>query len=272
MCEFLLNIYNNGATSSSLNSIRSGLSFFLTYELNLKDDVTISRLFKFFYKKRPLQPKYFTYWPVKDLLSHLSSLHPSPDLSLKELTLKTLALIALSSSDRGQTIEKININNVTITENKVTFVIFDRLKHTRKVNKPKVIECLSSDNAALDVCDYVKAYMQRTAPLREKLVNESHPKSSQLFISWLTKRPVTRQTLARWLKTSLSQAGIDSGQFSAHSYRGAGLSAAYNKGANINQIIEAGSWTNVGTFKKHYLAPENTSNVGRIILQQMARL
>ena len=264
----MLSLYNEGATSSSLNSARSALSFFLSYEFNLKDDITITRLFKFFYKKRPLRAKYFTFWPVKSLLDYLAKLHPPSNLNLKDLTLKTLALVALTSSDRGQTIQKMDISNATISEDNISFVIFDTLKHTRRVLKPKVVKCISSETPSLNVKDYVISYIKRTEGIRANYEENGQTRPTQLFISWQTKKAVTTQTLSRWLKSTLGQAGIDVQQFSAHSIRGAGLSSAYNHGANIKQIVESGSWTNTGTFLKHYLAPESNSPVGKIILKQ----
>lgn len=266
MCEFLLHRYNNGASSSSLNSTRSALSFFFSYTVNLGEDITLNKLFKYFYKTRPLRPKYFTFWPVSQLLQYLATQHPPSDLSLKSLTQKTLALVALSSADRGQTIHLMDIENMTVSDDKISFVIFDRLKHTRRVIKPKVIDCIPSENPALNVQEYVKFYLEATSAFRDRV----SPPATRLFLSWLTKRPVTRQTLSRWLKCVLSQAGIDTTQFSGHSYRGASLSTAFHHGANIKQIIEAGSWSSVNTFRRHYLAPENNSEVGKIILQQLS--
>lgn len=271
ICEFLLSLFNNGASCSSINIARSALSLFLCYNFNIKDNETIARLFKYFYKERPLKPKYFTYWPVKDLLNYLSELHPASELSLKYLTLKTLALVALTSSDRGQTIHLMDIENTALSEDGIQFVIFDRLKTTRRVIKPKVINCHSCDIPSLNVCDYVMNYMNRTLNIRSQCVKNGKPKPTQLFLSWASKSAVTRQTLARWLRTVLKLAGIDSDQFSGHSYRGASLSNAYKNGANITQIVSAGSWTNTETFKNHYLAPENDSPVGKIILNHFAK-
>ena len=134
---FLFTFFSNGATSSSINVARSALSFFLPYDLYLKDP-TISRLFKYLYRERPLKAKYFTFWPVKDLFNHLSALHPIDTLSLKDLTLKkTLSLIALTSSDRAQTIHAMKVNSYVENNDNITFVIFDRLKHSRRVQKPR---------------------------------------------------------------------------------------------------------------------------------------
>lgn len=271
ICDFLVDLYDQGASSSTLNIARSALSFFCSNTVNIKDNSAILRLFKYFYKQRPRQVKYLTYWPVSQLLNYLSDLHPAQNLSLKTLTLKTLALIALTSSDRGQTIHSMNIENSSTTDNGIDFVIFDRLKNTGKIHKPKVISCLSSDIDSLNVCDYVKEYMVRTLPIRLESTAKGFDEPTQLFLSWHTKKPVTRQTLARWLRMSLSDAGIDTNQFTAHSYRGAGLSHAFNHGASIDQIVAHGCWTNTETFKRHYFAPANGTPIANIILRDFEK-
>lgn len=269
VCKFLLLLFSKGASASSINIARSALSLFLSYDFNIKEDSTVLRLFKYFYKERPSRPKYFVYWPVKDLLNYLSELHPPSALSLKQLTLKTLALVALTSSDRGQTIHAMNIENTALNDDGIQFVIFDRLKHTRRVHKPKIIKCISSDIPSLNVSDYVTSYMNKTFSLRAKYVAEGNEKPSQLFLSWATKRPVTKQTLSRWLRMTLKDAGIDSEQFGGHSYRGAGLSYAANQGASLSQIVSTGCWTNADTFKRFYFAPESTSEIGNIIINSL---
>ena len=264
ICSFLLFLFNKGYSSSSLNIARSSISFFSLDLFNLSDDPVITRLFKYFYNVRPLRPKYFTYWPVSKLLNFLAEWHPSDTLTMKQLTIKTVALIALTSSDRGQTLHLMNIKNCTQTESKFTFVIFDKLKHSRKTAKPKVIECSTFDIPSLDVSHYVSEYMKRTEPWREDI--KDNPRSKQLFLSWASRKPVTKQSIARWLRSALDLSGIDSSQFAAHSYRGAGLSAAHNKGASIETIIKQGEWKNVNCFRKFYSAPSQDSTVGQIIL------
>lgn len=270
ICEFLISLFEEGLSSSSLNSARSALSFFLSYDItNLAEEKSILRLFKYFYREKPQKAKYLTYWPVTTLLKFLSSLHPASKLTLKQLTLKTLALIALTCSDRGQTLHLMDLNKMAYTDEGIDFVIFDRLKTTRKVLKPKVITCLKSDTPSLNVCEYVKAYLEKTECIRQEHTERGRPKPTKLFLSWATKKPVTRQTQARWLKLCLKLAGINADQFSAHSFRGAGLSNAYKNGASIEEIVKAGSWTNVETFKRHYFAPESSSGVGKIILSAL---
>ena len=60
-------------------------------------------------------------------------------------------------------------------------------------------------------------------------------------------------TIANWLKKLLFLAGIDTGKYSAHSYRASSTSAAAFRGISITTILKSASWTNVDTFKKYYL-------------------
>ena len=129
-----------------------------------------------------------------------------------------------------------------------------------------MVECTNSEIPSLNVADYVTAYLNKTLNLRIQEVKRGNPKPNKLFLSWATKKPVTKQTLARWLKSVLALAGINTNQFSAHSYRGAGLSAAKTKGAPIEKIVAYGDWKNAQTFHSHYAAPCETSPVGKLIL------
>ena len=64
--------------------------------------------------------------------------------------------------------------------------------------------------------------------------------------------PAKPDTIANWLKKVLFSSGIDSGRYTAHSYRSASTSAAAFSGVSIMTILKSASWKNVDTFKKHY--------------------
>ena len=51
---------------------------------------------------------------------------------------------------------------------------------------------------------------------------------------------------------SYYMAGIDNSYQKGHSTRGASVSKAKSRGANPNQIVLQGDWTNVTTFERHY--------------------
>ena len=108
--------------------------------------------------------------------------------------------------------------------------------------------------------------MNRTIALRAKAVAIGLEKVTQLFLSWSTHTPVTTATIAHRLTSTLALAGIDTNQYSVHSYRSAGLSSARSKDATVSQIMTAGNWTNANTFNSFYNAPACNTPVGKIIL------
>ena len=168
---------------------------------------------------------------------------------MKTLTLKVIALIALTSSDRGQTLHLCSTKDIVFSDNKIEIVIKDKVKTSRKFLKSTIVTCVSSDIVELDVVKTLTHYLERTSQHRNG--------SEKLFISWKTFKPVCKQTLARWLTLVLKIAKIDTSIFKAHSFRGASLSHAYSKGASINQIVAAGNWTNASTFFRFYNAPSS---------------
>ena len=245
--------------------MRSAINFFTLNDMDLENNPCILRLFKYFYRIRPLRPKYSTFWPVSKVLDYLKPLHPPESLSLKDLTLKTLSLIALSSSDRGQTIHLADTEKMVLEDDgSVNFLINDRIKTTRRVLKNKFLHCCTCKDEEFNVAKYVLFYINSTNVLRENYAVSGKTKSSQLFYSWSTKKPVSRQTLSRWLKEVLKLSGISN--FGSHSFRGAGLSEALAKGASIPQIVAQGNWSNISIFHNHYNAPNNESHLGQLIL------
>ena len=78
------------------------------------------------------------------------------------------------------------------------------------------------------------------------------PKTT-LFLSWIGQHnPVTSSTIAKWLKSTMSEAGIDIGIFKPHSVRGATCSKAVGAGVTTKQILEAADWSSEGTFQRFY--------------------
>jgi len=62
----------------------------------------------------------------------------------------------------------------------------------------------------------------------------------------------TSATIARWIKTGLSKAGIDTSIFKAHSIRSAATSAAADAGVSVTEIMETTDWTSASVFEKFY--------------------
>ena len=104
-----------------------GYPFFLPHLL-IGEDIRVKRLFRFFWKRRPRFPRYLVTWEIGKVLRILATWHPIEKLPIKELTLKTVFLVAVTSSDRGQTLEKIDIENGEITDDGIYFPIYALFK------------------------------------------------------------------------------------------------------------------------------------------------
>ena len=90
-----------------------------------------------------------------------------------------------------------------------------------------------------------------------------------LFLSYIKPHgPVTSTTLARWVKSTLAQAGTDTTKFKAHSLRSASSSAAYEAGVALPDIMDAADWSTVSTFTKFYHKPVCKSYFAKAVLGQ----
>ena len=131
VCTYLLHLFNHKTpsgkdfSSGALNKIRSSIAFFVQYDLpGLGTMMPVVRLFNYFYRARPNVPRYNVTWDVGVVLRFLAQWHPKESLSLKRLTLKTVMLVALTSSDRAQTLHALRRDQVEVTEDGLVFVFF----------------------------------------------------------------------------------------------------------------------------------------------------
>lgn len=203
----------------------------------------ISRFMKGVFNRIPPRPKYKFTWDVSKVLTFLRTLFPLCELSLKMLTLKVVALIALSSAPRAQTLVSMNMDSMKISENCITFIFENLLKTTRPSNSYS-LNLYHFVEEELCVMHTLLYYLDRTKDLR---------KSRSVLVSYCSYNSVTSSTIARWLKEVLELSGVDVSVFKAHSFRGAAVSAAFNRGCSVSEILKTADWTSVKNFKKYYL-------------------
>ena len=275
VCDFLLFLFNsknsegNDYSCEALNSVRSAIAFFVKLDFpRLGYDDNLTRMFRFFSKERPSFLRYTVTWDVGQVFRFLASWHPPNTLSMKQLTLKTVSLVALTSSDRAQTLHALRVDRVNATPQGLEFVVFDILKTTRRGRPARVVKCVSWDAPELDVANYVLVYINKTLGFRLRAVRRGLGKPNQLFLSHHTGLPVTRSTISRWIKEVMTLSGINTDMFLPGSTRGASASAAERRGASVQQILGAGDWTNLGTYQRFYQRTLANTPVGRLILEE----
>ena len=190
----------------------------------------------------PPKPRYSVIWDVSKVLVYLSTLFPLESLSLKMLTLKLTALIALSSAPRAQALASLNLDCMQVMDSKVVFH-FNNLLKTSKQGKSFTLELKHFANEKLCVMHTLLKYVEKTSNIR---------KSRQLLVSYCSYMSVTTSTIARWLKEILNLSGINTQTFKAHSYRSAATSAAFSKGCSLKDILKMADWSSSKNFYKFY--------------------
>jgi hypothetical protein len=94
-------------------------------------NTNIIRLMKGVYNPRPTEVRYCKHWDVSKVLDFHRKLTPVRFLSLKDLTLKMIMLIALSSACRTQSLHLLGIDNMVKGAKCFTLFYYGLLKQSR---------------------------------------------------------------------------------------------------------------------------------------------
>ena len=242
--DFLRCLLKAKFSYSALNTARSALSCVFD-DPPFGENPLVIRFMKSAYNINPALPRYNTTWDVSVVLKALEKWSPSRFLSRKQLTFKLVTLLALVTGQRAQTLAALDLDLCQFDRNCVTFSINKLLKHNTASNKKgnTVVIPFYLNNKKICPVTCLKQYIKRTDKERS---------SSQLLISLQAPfKPVGTSTISRWIKNTLSVAGIDTSIYKSHSTRAASTSAAA-KTLDIATIMNAASWTRATTFAKYY--------------------
>ena len=90
-----------------------------------------------------------------------------------------------------------------------------------------------------------------------------------MFISFIKPhKAVTSSSIARWLRQTLENAGVNSCMFGAHSTRGASASAASRAGITTSDILKAANWNSESVFQRFYHKEIDRAAYGRAVISQ----
>ena len=116
LLSFLHSLFQKGLGYSALNTARPAVS---SIDINVSDvqDHTpvgkhflVCRYLKGVFNKIKPVPRYNNIWSVDTVLDYLNLFWPLDEINLKELTLKLVMLIALTTGQRSQTLTFLNIS------------------------------------------------------------------------------------------------------------------------------------------------------------------
>ncbi|XP_013418549.1 uncharacterized protein LOC106179464 isoform X1 [Lingula anatina] len=254
--DFLVELFHSGLSYSALNTARSALSAVLIMESGIPFGAMpiVKRFIKAVYQSKPPSPRYHCIWDVKVVLDYLCTLPIVSRLSLKDLTLKLIVLMALTSAQWGQTLHLLNTGDMHIGKASYTFTIHQHIKQSRpRTTLPAIKFSAYPVNKKLCVVNCLSEYLLRTQSLRKE--------GDRLFVSYTKPHGVVgRETVSRWIKVMLARAGIDITIFKAHSTRAAATSAAFRATVPLEDILNKAGWSNASTFARFYNKPIVSQN------------
>lgn len=245
--EYLTSLFKKGLSYSSINTAKAAISQFVILDnsqVSFGNHPLAIKFMKGVFKLRPALPKYNSTWDVTPVLDYLNDLDTS---SLKFLTMKCVMLLALTTGQRVQTLAALNLDFMTITREKVVFLVHKILK-TSKPGKSTTVEIAKYKDGRKSLCPYecLLLYLSNTKQLRG---------DNSLWVSFLRPhRTVGSQTISRWLMYTLKLAGINQ-QFGAHSVRHASSSKAAKLKVPIESILKTVGWASNKTFATFYRRP-----------------
>ena len=202
LLDFITEEFKNGKQYSTLNTYRSAIS--ATHVgfsgTPAGQHPLVCRLLQGIFNSRPAMPKNVTLWDVEIALKHAESISPLEELSLKQISERTA--VTSVSKCRVSDLHSLDLKFRSYRYVAVSFII-PGLTKTRRLGPPReVFYAQLEENIKLCPVTSLRAYEKKTEGLR-------HPSNTSLFISVKKPHlPVSSQTLSRWIKNFLSEAGI----------------------------------------------------------------
>ena len=250
--NYLTEKYSKGDQYNTLNIHRSAISAFhdVCDTVKVGKHPAVVSIMSAFFNARPPLPRYAYTWEVQTVLDYILALGENKNLALKQLTMKTAMLLAMACAGRSSDLCAFDIRYMRMESEKVTFTLAKLTKSRRKGKPPLKIEMTAlRENLNLCVRSTLQVYLERTSQFRER----SDGSRNQLFLSFVEPhRPVVPCTIAGWLVKLMTQAGINTEEFKAHSTRGASTSKAAAMGLSVKEIMNMAKWKHEATFYNHY--------------------
>jgi integrase len=262
--DFLQTLFTQGLGYSAINTARSALSavILLSSPGTFGNHPDVVLYMKGVFNLRPTQPKYISTWDPDTVLRFLERWTPASDISLEKLTFKVLLLILLVTGQRPQVLHHLDLVRMKKGLDSYEFVLeLTDLKQGRCNYRPGTLLLQAYPaNKRLCIYHYLTVYLSRTALTRKAC--------TKLFLT-LSKpfKAASPNTLSRWIKGVLGQAGVDITTFTAGSTRAAAASKAKAQGAPVAQILHMGGWSRASTFTKFYDKPILPTPIADRILQ-----
>ena len=159
-------------------------------------------------------------------------------------------ILLLVSIQRGQSVHCLDLQHITMEEDKYSFDIVEHIK-TSSPSNPHTRIVISRYEPDVTSCPLacLKAFITKRKALRND--------GTKLFISHVgPHKHVSRDTISRCTKDTLRLCEVDTMVFAAHSTRSASVAKAKEKDVPVHEImVKAGCRKSAETFRKYHNKP-----------------
>ena len=250
--NFLSDTFHRGVGYTSVNTARGAVSSLgiVVDGCRAGNHPLVTRLLRGVFNLRPSSPRYTETWDVQLVVQRLRAMEPLCSLPLKDLTLKLVMLMALTQAARVHTLHLLLLWDVRIGKDSICVWLGGNIKQCRPKFSVRFVtfQAYATDKR-LCVCETLKMYIARTEELRGVAVRENE----KLLLSFIKPhKHVTRDTVARWIRTVLHMSGVDTDKYSAGSVRPAAASKAKAMAVPLQLILAKAGWSREATFAKYY--------------------
>lgn len=244
--KFLQHLFDEGLGYSSISTTKSAVAscIIMPYDQQLTDNREVGSFMKGVLNKRPPTVRHKELWDSDIVLRWMES-RGSPTQEITAMLAKRLSmLILLVSGQRPQVLVALRLSDLSFGENIAKFDLTNAdVKQGRRGYKPPPPHHFERIHPSQNICvlSHLKTYMDRTTIARQNVDN--------LFVTGVkVARPVTLNTLSRWVKEVMTMSGVDTERYAAGSARSASTSKAAKLGMTIDDIVRTVGWAKQSTF------------------------
>lgn len=246
--NYLQELFTGGAAHTTVNTARSLLSTFVTVgDRPFGEHPLVARLLKGISNLKPTGPRYDNIWDPKLLLNYVQAWGSTHELDCERLNKRTTCLYLLATGQRLQALSRLRRKDIRWEEDGCTIKYSTRMKSNDPAKNPLILSFRKFEVPELCVFEHLKCYMAR-----EEL------KGAGPAVFATTRRPHVRasqDTLTRYVRTTMQEAGVDMSIFTPYSCRHAATSAAMKRQVPLATILQSAGWIGEGTFQRFYNRP-----------------
>ena len=289
LTEFLVHVFNDRKVSvRTLKNYRSAIAFYwrsnVGYELPDQDPV-LSDLFRSFKRERPLPARHIVQWDVTLVLEFFKSgrFAQWSALTDKELTLKTVFLLALATGKRRSELHALTQDVEWISQGDSRAVVFHPdpafVSKTQLSSKglgalrPFSMQAIDSVSQPLTEEDKLLCPVRTLSSYLDRVKEFRSPAQKRLIVSYQRglEKDLSSQTISRYIKEAIILAHKESDPSSLkdmtvrpHSVRHIATSLSALRGCSLDELLRAGAWASPNVFLSHYVQSFSVDSLSKL--------